>query len=115
MGMNAGPVLLATIGAGDKKNLTVLGETVDSAMRIKDLAAEGKILAGLSCFEAGKDKFSFVALEPIPQPGKKEALRLYELIAAKRTSIHTESARQVVSDMVGRNTEYDLGKSASGT
>ena len=108
MGVNAGPVVLATIGAGDKKNLTVLGETVDSALRIKDLAAEGKILAGLSCFEAGKDKFSFVALEPIPQSGKKEALRLYELIAAKRTSMHTESARQVVSDMVGRNTEYDL-------
>jgi class 3 adenylate cyclase len=108
MGLNAGPVVLATIGAGDKKNLTVLGETVDSAMRIKDLAAEGKILAGYHCFEAGKDKFSFVALEPIPQPGKKEALRLYELITAKRTSVHTESARQVVSEMVGRSTEYDL-------
>ena len=108
MGMDTGPVVMTMVGSGEKKSLAALGATVDQASRIKDLAAEGKILAGLSCFETGKDKFSFIALEPIPQPGKREALRLYELIAAKRTSVHTESARQVVSAMVGRDTEYDL-------
>jgi class 3 adenylate cyclase/tetratricopeptide (TPR) repeat protein len=91
----------------DKGKMTVMGQAVTFASRLKDFAENDQVLADGNVFEEAKERFDFIHLEPLPVRGSKERLEIYELTGKKRRKIKPESFphRRIASEMVGRHRE----------
>jgi tetratricopeptide (TPR) repeat protein len=103
IGLNSGPVTIGKIGKDKQTRDMVMGETVSMVSRICDVAENGQILAGQQTYEAAKDRFEFLVLEPMPVKGSKTPLPLFEVKGRKKFAlIGTQSSRKISSAMVGR-------------
>ena len=106
-GIHFGPVMYGHIGSGSNKQLTVVGETVDIASKIREMANKGQILVGPETFKQNNKQFDFQVLEPILIKGKPEPLPVYKVLQRKKKefSPQDQSGRSIFSEMVGRDAE----------
>jgi class 3 adenylate cyclase/tetratricopeptide (TPR) repeat protein len=94
----------------DKKRVTLLGEALEQALKIRQIANQGQVLTEKNTFSLCKGKFNFNRLEPIPFKGMDEPLQLFKLIEKKETKLtfNSEPGRLIQSKMVGREKEKEL-------
>jgi adenylate cyclase len=84
MGINSGPVVSGPIGSVKRKEITVLGDTVNIASRMESMVAEaGQIVIGERTYELVKDKIETRDLGTVALKGRKESVRVYEVLAEK--------------------------------
>jgi adenylate cyclase len=80
MGLNTGSVVMGNLGSKDRLNYTVIGDSVNTASRLYNVAKGGQIIISESTYEDVKDHFIVNELTPVFVKGKVLALRNFEVI-----------------------------------
>ncbi|MEA2718804.1 MAG: adenylate cyclase, partial [Candidatus Eremiobacteraeota bacterium] len=81
MGLNTGEVVMGNLGSVDRLNYTVIGDSVNTAARLYNVAKGGQIIISESTYEAVKDRFIVNELAPVFVKGKTLALRNFEVVS----------------------------------
>jgi len=104
-GINSGEVIAGKIGSDLQMEYTVMGDTVNVAQRLKDIAQPGTVLVGPETYNRAKYAFDFLSQDPVQLKGKAETVKTYEVVGRKWGSEYGLSAFR--SDLVGRDKEFD--------
>ena len=82
IGINSGKVVAGEIGSINKKEYTVLGDTVNTASRLESSVCEpGMIVIGENTHEAVKDLFECRCLGETTLKGKEKRVMAFEVLA----------------------------------
>jgi adenylate cyclase len=80
MGLNTGEVVMGNLGSSDRLNYTVIGDNVNTAARLYNVAKGGQIIISESTYNEVKDHFIVNELTPVFVKGKVLPLRNFEII-----------------------------------
>jgi adenylate cyclase len=84
IGINSGNAVAGEIGSINKKEYTVLGDTVNTASRLESSVAKpGMIVIGENTYEATKDLFELRSLGKATLKGKQKEVAVYAVESAK--------------------------------
>jgi len=78
IGINSGKVIQAEIGTSERKDLTVLGESVNIAARIQEMSKPGKIYISESTFSRLRDTSDFIFYKKATIKGRKEPISIFK-------------------------------------
>jgi class 3 adenylate cyclase/CHASE2 domain-containing sensor protein len=81
MGLNTGDVVMGNLGSSDRLNYTVIGDNVNTAARLYNVAKGGQTIISEATYNEVKDRFIVNELTPVFVKGKVLPLRNFELIA----------------------------------
>jgi len=80
VGINVGEAVVGNIGTSMQMNYTAIGDCVNVAKRLQEIAGSGQILISASVYERIKDEAVARALPPLTIPGRSTREAVYELI-----------------------------------
>jgi len=80
MGLNTGVVMMGNLGSSERLNYTVIGDNVNTAARLYNVAKGGQIIISESTYEEIKDRFIVNELAPVSVKGKTLPLRNFEIV-----------------------------------
>lgn len=83
-GLNTGMVVAGQVGGAQKRDFTVMGDTVNLAQRMEANAPIGGILVALQTYEATLEHIDYRVLEPIKVKGKELPVAVFEVIAPRQ-------------------------------
>jgi adenylate cyclase len=87
IGINSGNAVAGEIGSINKKEYTVLGDTVNIASRLESSVAQPMmIVVGENTFHAAKEEFDCRSLGRVTLKGKKNVVEAYEVRASLRVA-----------------------------
>ena len=94
IGINSGNAVAGEIGSINKKEYTVLGDTVNIASRLESSVAQPMmIVVGENTFHAAKDEFDCRSLGRVTLKGKKNVVEAFEVLASLRVAEATPPPR----------------------
>ncbi len=96
MGINSGYVVMGNLGSQKRMNYTVIGDAVNTAARLYNVAKGGQIIISESTWEETKEHFDFRELEPVTVKGKSQPLRTFEVLRRKDAALPQLSGRNEV-------------------
>jgi adenylate cyclase len=83
IGINSGKAVAGEIGSINKKEYTVLGDTVNTASRLESSVAKpGMVVIGENTYEATKQFFECKSMGKATLKGKSNEVAVYEVVAA---------------------------------
>ena len=85
MGINTGELVMGNLGSSSRMNYTVIGDTVNTAARLYNVAKGGQIIISQATYDEVKDHVEVEELEPVSVKGKIEPIRIYQVLAMKDT------------------------------
>jgi class 3 adenylate cyclase/tetratricopeptide (TPR) repeat protein len=106
-GINTGLVISKDVSGPVIREFAVLGDAVNTAARLKDLAPRGEIWVGGETYRETRDAFEFEAKDELALKGKKQRVAVYAVLSRKE-SLHRpaiEAHSTVTSRFIGRNAE----------
>jgi len=122
IGLNSGPVVVASIGDDLRMDYTAIGDTTNLASRMESAARPGTILVSEHTHRLVRDFFDFEPLGKIAVKGKEEPQETYELLKAGKVGTRIEAAvAKGLTRFVGRQNSmaalmeaYEKVRSGSG-
>ncbi len=112
IGIEAGPIFSGELGSVLKRELTVLGDTVNVAARLAHAAEPGEVLCGPSCW-ARVDSFLGRPKPPLPLKGKSLPITPICVSAPRRFAASRLVRRIGRPPLLGRDRELALLAEAS--
>jgi len=82
-GLNTGMVVAGEVGGAQKRDYTVMGDTVNLAQRMEANAPVGGILVASETYECTRHAFDYRVLEPIMVKGKELPVAVFEVQGPK--------------------------------
>jgi class 3 adenylate cyclase len=80
IGVSTGPVAAALLGSEERVEYTLVGDTVNLAQRLQDIARpSGRIVINESTYDALADEVEAVALEETTVKGRSTPVRAYRI------------------------------------
>lgn len=79
VGLNTGEAVVGNIGSEKVMDYTVIGDTVNVAKRLQEVAGLGQILISQSTYQQVKDQVIVEKIHPTLLKGKVEPIAIYEL------------------------------------
>lgn len=107
IGINSGIVFAGEMGSKDKVEYTVMGDVVNYASRLKDIARRGEIIVAESVFRASRYLFDYEALAPASVKGLDEQARIFKPLAMKEKPEPKRGIKGLSSPLVGRDAELE--------
>jgi adenylate cyclase len=81
LGINSGKAMAGELGGINKKEYTVLGDTVNTASRLESSVAKPMtVVVGENTYNAAKAQFDFKSLGPATLKGKERTVEVYEVL-----------------------------------
>jgi adenylate cyclase len=81
IGINSGKAVAGELGGINKKEYTVLGDTVNTASRLESSVAKPmQVVVGENTYNAAKAQFDFRSLGPATLKGKERTVEVYEVL-----------------------------------
>jgi adenylate cyclase len=80
MGINTGRVVMGNLGASSRMNYTVIGDDVNIAARLYNVALGGQIIISESTYNEVREFFEVRELDPVVVKGKAAPLRTFEVL-----------------------------------
>jgi class 3 adenylate cyclase len=105
IGVNTGEVIFAPVGPDGRRELTVMGDTVNTAARLQTVAPPEEVLLGEQTYAACAHAIACEAIEPILAKGKGAPLRGW--LARGVTSAPADRPLSE-APFIGRDTELEL-------
>jgi class 3 adenylate cyclase len=105
IGLNTGEVMFAPVGPHGRRELTVMGDAVNTAARLQAAAASGVVLVGADTQVASERAITYEAMDPILAKGKETPVPAWRALAPA-----SAPAERPVSaaPFIGRGTELGL-------
>jgi class 3 adenylate cyclase/tetratricopeptide (TPR) repeat protein len=120
VGLNAGEVVVRSIGSDLHMDYTAVGQTTHLAARMEQLATPGGVLLTAETLRLAEGFLQVQALGPVPVKGLAAPVEVYELVGATaiRRRLQAGAARGLTR-FVGRETElaalqYTLARAGAG-
>jgi len=83
MGINTGELVMGNLGASQRMNYTVIGDNVNVAARLYNVAKGGEIIISESTYAECKDIVDVDELEPVAVKGKTQPIHIYNVKGIK--------------------------------
>jgi class 3 adenylate cyclase/CHASE2 domain-containing sensor protein len=83
MGINTGDVVMGNLGASQRMNYTVIGDNVNVAARLYNVAVGGEIIISEETYLQVKDLVEVDELEPVAVKGKVAPIKIYNVKSLK--------------------------------
>jgi len=109
IGIHSGPVVVGTLGNDLRVGFKAVGDTVNLAARMEQLADPGTTYVSEATFKLAEGMFRFEALGKREIKGKEEPVRVYQVIAPSRRRTRFDvSAGQGLTPLVARKRELEI-------
>jgi len=109
VGIHSGPVVVGTLGNDLRVEFKAVGDTVNLASRMEELASPGTTYVTGDTFKLTEGLFRFEALGGKEIKGKEEVVNVYQVIApSTRRTRFDVSAERGLTPLVGRERELEL-------
>jgi class 3 adenylate cyclase/tetratricopeptide (TPR) repeat protein len=111
VGLHAGLVIVGSIGDDLRMDYTAIGDTINLASRLQQMATPGSVLVSKEVYQATRDFFNFNALGPLILKGKEEPVEAFELLQAGEVETRFGAAvARGLTKFVGRQGELQILK-----
>jgi class 3 adenylate cyclase/tetratricopeptide (TPR) repeat protein len=117
VGIDTGPVISGETTGPLIREFHVVGDTVNTAARLKDKATAGQIWVGVETWRATREVFDYEPMGVLEVKGKKRPVRTFAVRSAEQKLYKARSGtrRTVFSELVGREEELTLLRAALGS
>jgi adenylate cyclase len=90
IGINTGQVITGAIGSTRALQYTAIGDAMNVASRLVNLAAPGEIIISEETYNQLTDRVEAVSLPPVKVKGKAEEQRILRVVGLRRALSHTD-------------------------
>ncbi len=84
--VHRGEAVVGLVGTKDRLDYTIIGDTVNTAKRIQESSAPGKVTISDAVCQHVKDQIEVVPLDPMLVKGRVQPVKVYELLGFKPTT-----------------------------